>query len=323
MITYPNRPIRSVESLARSLGCCVADLLALATAAPYSYRIAGRKVKENGEVRITFDAYPRLKSLHRRIQDVLLSQIVLPPYLHGGVKRRDQKTNAEVHLGARTLIKLDIASFFSNSAAIHIRNIFEELMRFSGPVSEVLTEITTRYGFLPQGAVTSPALANLLFWRHEHRLVRKLANRQIAYSRFVDDITLSSETYLDDTSVARCISCVKGLLKSYGLRAKNAKTEVVRAGGRMAVTGLTITKSGLALPRRKRARIRAAVDRFVRCNSQILENSLLDAVPNKPKPDSLDRLTGRINHLGRFHVKEAAKLRELVSGATSVVGLCP
>lgn len=48
-------------------------------------------------------------------------------------------------------------------------------MGFSDDVAEILTMLTTKDGGLPQGAVTSSFLANLVFWDYEPSLVEKLA----------------------------------------------------------------------------------------------------------------------------------------------------
>src|SRR5690606_42051319 len=70
---------------------------------------------------------------------------------------------------SRIVINEDISGFFPSTSAEHVFNIWHELFGCSQEVSQCLTQLTTRRGELPQGAITSSFLANLVFWQDEPR----------------------------------------------------------------------------------------------------------------------------------------------------------
>src|SRR5438034_755250 len=55
----------------------------------------------------------------------------------------------------------------------------------------LLTKLCTHDGSLPQGAPTSPRLSNLVNHRLDARLFALARKRNVAYSRYADDITIS------------------------------------------------------------------------------------------------------------------------------------
>lgn len=100
---FRNRPIGTLHALAKMLRCPGAQtadgLSKLADGAGSLYRIAGRKRKSDGSVRIFFDAKFPLKTVHGRIQAMILKTVEFPAYLQGGIKKRGQGSNASWHVG--------------------------------------------------------------------------------------------------------------------------------------------------------------------------------------------------------------------------------
>lgn len=93
----------------------------------------------------------------------------------------------------------------------------------------LLTKLTTRNGSLPQGGIPSSYLANLVFWRDESLLHAKLRARGIRYSRYVDDIAMSSTTRLARVEKSKAIADVYGMLEKHGLTARRDKHEIMPA----------------------------------------------------------------------------------------------
>jgi hypothetical protein len=65
----------------------VASLLRLADEANSHYYVAGRKRKPDGSERILLDARYPLKTIHGRIQAMILKKVEFPEYLQGGIKK--------------------------------------------------------------------------------------------------------------------------------------------------------------------------------------------------------------------------------------------
>jgi hypothetical protein len=123
-------------------------------------------------------------------------------------------------------------------------------------VATILTKLTTKQGYLPQGAKTSALLANLVFWDNEPTVVVHLRAHGITYSRLIDDITISADTVLGPQPLAELIHRLHAMVHQKGLRLKRRKQTIGRAGDRMMATKLVVnTKT--SLPKEERSRIRA------------------------------------------------------------------
>src|ERR1017187_9269827 len=101
----------------------------------------------------------------KRDQGNILTRLLIPiqqPEFHfGAVPRRCIRLHAQAHLGAKTVVKMDIKSYYPNVTNAHIYKVWTEVLKCSPPVGRLLTKLTTCDFHLPQGAPTSPALANL------------------------------------------------------------------------------------------------------------------------------------------------------------------
>lgn len=264
------------------------------------YRLAKEIEKPDGSVRLTYDALPLLKNIQRRIKSNILDRVRFPDYLTGSIKGRDYKTNAELHQGAKIVITEDIGSFFPSTTDEHVFDIWRRFFGFSPEVAECLRELTSRHGELPQGATTSPQLANLVFWRNEPQLRDRLYAEGIIYSRFVDDVAASSQTHIPPEKKREIIAAIYGLMLHEGYKPKRQKHELKTSRERMAVTTLTMNqKAGIA--RAERARIRAAVHH--------LEKSALIEQGDIGQSKEYRSVLGKVNTLGRFHPGEAKLLK--------------
>ncbi|EHQ7182783.1 RNA-dependent DNA polymerase, partial [Salmonella enterica subsp. enterica serovar Poona] len=62
---------------------------------------------------------------------------------------------------------------------------------FSHPAASILAQLCTKDGKLPQGACTSPILANLASASLDKHLTQLARRKNITYTRYADDITFS------------------------------------------------------------------------------------------------------------------------------------
>jgi hypothetical protein len=294
--SYKSAPVRDNATLAHVLGLAERQLSSLAAAASRMYR---RKAvpKKDGTERITWDPYPQLKDVQGIINAQFFRKTKFPLYLHGGIRDveypRDYVRNAKIHAGAYLAVTVDIENFFPSVRAEQVFDIWFRFFRFDRVVAETLTLLTTRDGFLPQGARTSNYLANLIFWEHEHSLVDELAKHNWRYSRLTDDITVSTtnRSAEDLTSVNRLVI---GILHRYGFRMKRSKHKILRRNKQMTVNNLVINEKA-ALPKAERKRIRA----------QVHQTKSADVGIEGP---SVASTRGKIGKVARMHPGLAEKL---------------
>ncbi len=193
---YKNEPVGSIQSLAKMLQMPVDELLKLAEDADSYYMQNTPEIKPNGKVRITYRLKPRLQEIQQRINQEIFYAVDYPFYLQGSIKDKDYPRNyihnASLHTGRKIVISEDITSFFPSITAYIVMRMWQHFFHFPKEVAEVLTNLTTYQGIVPQGAKTSSYIANLIFWDKEPQVESQLRQLGLRYSRFVDDVTVSS-----------------------------------------------------------------------------------------------------------------------------------
>lgn len=243
-------PLINEASLAAALGVDLKILRNIANRASKHYRNFEISQK-NGKIRHISAPRTYLKVIQWWILDNLLSQSDWPECVQGFVAGRSAFTNAKFHLGANHIVNIDVKDFFPSISDTKVRLAFEEL-GYKDNLSRILTRLCTLYGALPQGAPTSPALANLVSREMDIDFIRLGDSLNCKYTRYADDITFSSNNRID----ADIISYSSEILSKHGLRANQSKTRVTGKGGRLEVTGFVINDTP-QLPRAWRKRIRA------------------------------------------------------------------
>lgn len=133
-----------------------------------------------------------LKSIQSRIKNKILVPIKLPAVIHGGVKGCSNITNAKPHQGNKYIFTTDLQEFYPNITSQRVYDTFCKL-KFSPHFSHWLTNLTTWKYELPQGTPTSTHIANLVFLDTDIKLIELCNANNITYTRYVDDLTFSSQ----------------------------------------------------------------------------------------------------------------------------------
>lgn len=144
------------------------------------------------KVRVIRPSLRELKRIQRRIKDKILIPIDLPTNVHGGVKRRSNITNAKPHQGNKFQFTTDLQEFYPNITSKRVYDTFLQL-GFSTHFAHWLTKLTTWKYELPQGTPTSTHIANLVFLSTDMELIELCNKNNITYTRYVDDLTFSSQ----------------------------------------------------------------------------------------------------------------------------------
>jgi RNA-directed DNA polymerase len=121
----------------------------------------------------------------------LLNQVHLPHYMYGSIGGKNNIQNAQQHLNKKYFLTIDLQNFFTN---INHHQVYKMYCRlgFSSSVSRILTQLTTYRASLPQGAPSSPVIANLVFLNTADRLNTLAKSNNITFTTFLDDLTFSS-----------------------------------------------------------------------------------------------------------------------------------
>lgn len=256
---YKHKPIYNIATLARVLDLPEKFLLKTAKKANKLYKESKNEtIKSDGKKRETFNVLGPLRLIQSRIKVRILREVNWPHYLLGGLPGRTYRQNAAIHAGAKILIKEDIENFFPATTAKRVFDIWRNFFDFSEEVSNLLVKLCTKDGYLPQGALTSSYLANLVFWASEFMLVKRLESMGFIYTRFVDDVTLSSKAFALDQTKTDVISQVYGMFLQCGYYAKRTKHRIYTSAQPMPVHNLLVNrKQQPSFNKQKRKNLRA------------------------------------------------------------------
>ncbi|MEV6490620.1 reverse transcriptase family protein [Actinoplanes sp. NPDC051633] len=266
---------------------------------------------------------PRLRSLQRRLLDEVLAVIPVHDRAHGFVPGRGVHTFAAGHAGRAVLVSLDLRSFFSGITAARVYRVFRQA-GYPEPVAHTLTSIVTtrtpahvlrrapdarwaallRQPHLPQGAPTSPALANLCAFRLDRRLTGLAERFDLHYSRYADDLAFSGALGVHRTD--DLITYVRRIVVEEGFAVHPGKTRIRHRGDRQQLAGLVVN-SRPAVPRADYDRLRATLHDAARNG--------LEAANREGHPDFAAHLAGRVAWTSHRHPVRAAKLQALLSAA--------
>lgn len=290
----------------------------------YQYRI---RPKRSGGVRLIESPKPRLKELQRRILSDILDRIPVHPAAHGFVKGRSIATFAAPHAGKRVLLRLDLQNFFPAFPAARVQALFrtlgypEEVADRLGGIctnavprdvwnsrpSEIDTtqwrEARTLYArpHLPQGAPTSPALANLTAYRLDCRLSGLAKSADAVYTRYADDLAFSGGEGFT-RGVERFSAYAAAIAIEEGFNVNHRKTRIMRQGVRQHLAGVVVNQK-INLCRRDLELLEAILTNCVRFGPESQNRAKL--------PDFRAHIEGRIGFVQMINPAQGQRLRAL------------
>jgi hypothetical protein len=273
---------------------------------------------------------PRLRSVQRVLLDTVLAPIPAHPAAHGFVPGRSVLTSARQHVGAEVVLTMDLAAFF---AGVGPGRVFATLRTagYPEPVAHLLTGLCTTRAtrddlatmpsggteaardhvraalsrpHLPQGAPTSPQLANLAALGLDRRLTGLATAAGATYTRYADDLTFSGPR-----GTAALRHRVAAIAADEGFAVQPTKTRVRGRGARQTVTGVVVNDR-LSLPRSQLDALRAQLTNAARRGP-----SPADLAAFGGDHHALRRhLAGRVAWVTQVHPGRGAQLAALLDG---------
>lgn len=203
-----------------------------------------------------------------RLASILTHAYQPKSYIHGYVSGRSFLTNARYHEKQNWVLNIDIENFFGSIGFARVRGLFlSSFFGFNHRVATSLARLTTYNDALPQGARTSPVLANIIAHNLDKHLLDIAVKERLKYSRFADDITFSSDRKKIPASLVRRWEPEYGerdvvlgekLLNAFrtaNFEINQSKTRIQLYGERQIVTGL-IVNQGANVYRKDISRLR-------------------------------------------------------------------
>lgn len=229
-----------------------------------------------------------LKTVQRRILEHYLYKLDVSEFSTAYCKGRSLLDNASPHIGKEYIVKLDISHFFDNIDDDMVFMIMRQL-GMSMPATSMLTNLCVHNGKLPQGAPTSPYIANLVMKYFDEKLGKWCNEREINYTRYCDDMTFSGGKEAIKNS--RLVGKVKHMLYRMGFNLNEKKTAFINSSQQQKVTGIVVNETP-HIPRKMRRTIRQEV---YYCTKFGVTESVKRNGLDIPEKEYLNSLLGRIS----------------------------
>ncbi len=329
-------PIRTAGELADWLGVAIGELDWFADLRTLEFkRNRGRLrhyhyrtlTKRFGRIRLIESPKPRLKHIQRCILTGILNHI--PPHaaVHGFRRGRSIKTFAAPHVGKRVVMRIDLQDFFPSVSVARIQSLFRTV-GYPEKVADLLTglcsnstpmdvwenDVVRSLGWqmrhipwlysqphLPQGAPTSPALANLCAYRLDCRLSGLAHSAGATYTRYADDLAFSGDRDFERAAKRFHIHvCATVMEERFSVH--HRKTRIMRQGVRQYLAGMVVNQR-LNVPRDDFDRLKATLTNCIRLGAQSQNRGGHD--------DYRGHLAGRIAFVEMVNPTRGSRLRKL------------
>ncbi|MFB9127129.1 RNA-directed DNA polymerase [Paraburkholderia dipogonis] len=248
---------------ARELGVLIAT-------APHRYKNHYIEKRNGRGKRLISQPTAELKFLQRLIVKHEMSSLPIHDAATAYRSQRSIKEHALPHARARYLLKLDFRDFFPSLKATALRHRLLLDANYTEPELWMLCQILFRKAGrhtdlqLSIGAPSSPHISNYLMWEFDKKLAQFCELLGAEYTRYADDIAVSTSfPHLLDAVEAE-IRRLLGELDYLGLSLNEGKTVNVSTKSRRTLVGLVLANDGtVSIGREEKRRLRATMHRLV------------------------------------------------------------
>jgi RNA-directed DNA polymerase len=283
--------------------------------------------KRGGRSRLFEMPKQRLKTLQRQLLQDVLDRV--PPHScsHAFRQGRSIRTCLAPHVGQEIVLHYDLREFFpsirasrvfgmfrtlgfrepvarqltgicSNQTPLHVR---QALSAATNPVDSAAIDLLYRSPHLPQGAPTSPAIANLIAYRLDCRLHGLANSMDAVYTRYADDLIFSGGRDLRG-QLRSFGTFVLAIVLEEGFHIRHRKTRIMPRGGQQHVAGIVLNRR-LNVPRQEYDELRATLFNCIGSGPQSQNRGGHD--------DFRAHLLGRIGWVSMGNTRRREKLMSL------------
>jgi RNA-directed DNA polymerase len=280
-----------------------------------------RWIEKRTGVRIVEMPKPRLKEIQRKVLRGMLDAVPAHEAAHGFRRGRSCLTYASPHVAQTVVLRVDLRNFFTSVSAARVQSTFATL-GYPPRVARLLAGLCTngvpmriaRQGaptwmaakqlgvpHLPQGAPTSPAIANLCALHLDYRLDGLACSLGGRYTRYADDIAFSGGEEMR-RAAAKLPILIAAIALEEGFEVNHRKTRIMHASDRQSLTGIVVNRK--LNPRR------AEFDRL----KALLTNCARRGATSQNRARVADfraHLAGRVAYVETLNPTRGARLRTI------------
>ena len=285
------------------------------------YRHRWQPKPKSGRFRLIESPKSSLKFTQRQVLRKILH--AFPPHeaARGFRPRCSVRDFVKPHTGQELLLRFDLEDFFPSISAARVLRVFLTA-GYPETVARALTRLCTRATphsileeqplawaerrrlatpHLPQGAPTSPALANLAAFRLDCRLAGLAEAVGANYTRYADDLLFSGGSEFA-RQARRLEPSIAAIIIEEGFRPNHRKTRVMRQGQKQHAAGLVLNEKP-NIDRRDFDRLKAILTNCARLGPA--------SQNHEGHPDFAAHLQGKLAWVNFIHPGKGEKLRAI------------
>lgn len=206
--------------------------------------------KKDGTLRNINASTGALKTIQRKLTNALYEYQTLirkengikANISHAFEKNKSIISNAKIHKNKRFIFCIDLNNFFNT---FHFGRAFgyflsNRYFKFPKEVAVTIAQIACYNGVLPQGAPSSPIIANLICQMLDVHVLKIAKKYKLDYTRYADDLTFSTNNkeFLDKKD--EFYEALKNEIDKSGFSINEEKTRLIYRDSRQMVTGLVV-----------------------------------------------------------------------------------
>ena len=216
-----------------------------------------------------------LKYVQRILHESLTRVYGPHPAVHGFVPHRSVATNAQIHVGQRYVLNIDLADYFPSITRKRIfGRLIAEPYAFQPPVANAVASLSTNFfAQLPQGSPSSPVIANIVTAGMDADLAKLCGRLRCRFTRYADDISISTSRGEMPSQIARYPNAsgtgqviigdeLANIIDRHGFKINHRKSRLQSYWTRQMCTGLVVNGDRPSLRRPYIRRLRSLIDHW-------------------------------------------------------------
>lgn len=241
------------------------ELVVLGETAPTRYKEHYIRKRNGRGLRLISQPTSEVKYFQKLLVENELNDLIVHPAATAYRSGKSIFHHAQPHANSKYLLKLDFENFFPSLSAQALKNLLLKIGRYTDEEIYFACQLLCKKAkngnlSLSIGAPSSPFMSNALMNEFDSELADYCIEQKIVYTRYADDIALSTSTPRKLDEAHLFVSSLLTKYNSLNLRLNQSKTVNVSRKSRRILTGITLSNNGSASIGRKQKRLlRAAV----------------------------------------------------------------
>ena len=181
-----------------------------------------------------------IKETTKRINDIMQGWTEHIAWIHGFNRGKGVLTNALAHAEGKPqhLVNMDLENAFTQINFYNLKVFAEKVFLFNSSKARKFARIMTHKGKMVQGNPLSPVILNIMAIPLDWRLYGLAKKKSLKYTRYADDITISSPVYLSNS----LINLIQHIIQHENWVVNSKKT--IKRKSLMEVTGVYLSNVG-------------------------------------------------------------------------------